>query len=51
MMGYHDAFLVGAILMLIPLGLSFLIHDKYVERELEAHAANRQAGELAAMEA
>jgi hypothetical protein len=52
MMGYHDAFLVGALLILIPLGLSFLINDKQVERELETHALNRQAAtELAALEA
>jgi hypothetical protein len=51
MMGYHAAFLVSAILMLIPLALSFLIHDKYVERELETHATRRQAAEMVAVEA
>jgi EmrB/QacA subfamily drug resistance transporter len=39
MMGYHDAFLVSALIMLIPVALSFLINDKQVARELQARAA------------
>ena len=50
MMGYHDAFLVGALLMLIPLGLSFLIHDDRVAKELQVHA-KAPAGELVGAEA
>ena len=48
MMGFHDAFLVSALLMLIPVGLSFLINDKRVEGELQARAAPGH-GEVVAM--
>lgn len=39
MAGYHDAFFIAALIMFIPLGLSFLIKDRTVAVELEAVAA------------
>ncbi|HEX5368615.1 MAG TPA: MDR family MFS transporter [Dehalococcoidia bacterium] len=52
MMGYHDAFLVAALLMAVPVALSFLINDKHVEGELEAQAASRTGhGEVVMAEA
>ncbi len=51
MMGYHDAFFVGAMIMLIPLALSFLINDKRVAGELEVRNANRTSSpEMVAIE-
>jgi EmrB/QacA subfamily drug resistance transporter len=52
MMGYHDAFFVAAMIMLIPVTLAFTINDKRVSAEMEARMAMRQpSSEMAAAEA
>jgi hypothetical protein len=53
MMGYHDAFLVAAILMVIPFILSFTIRDKTVSDEMEYRLGKKDEAskDLAAVEA
>jgi EmrB/QacA subfamily drug resistance transporter len=50
MMGYHDAFLVAAVIMVVPLALSFLINDKRVAKELAARVPGKKPAEALALE-
>jgi len=47
-MGYHDAFFVAFLLLLIPFALAFTINDKTAEetlrRRVEAQQENAQVG-------
>jgi EmrB/QacA subfamily drug resistance transporter len=53
MMGYHDAFLVAAVIMVIPFILSFTIRDKTVSDEMEHRLGKKteETKDLAAVEA
>ncbi len=51
MMGYHDAFLFAAIVMVIPAILSFFVRDRTVKVEMDARLASPATQELAAVEA
>lgn len=51
MMGYHEAFFVAAAIMVLPAVLSFLVHDRSVEKEMDERGTTKPAGDLAAAEA